>query len=211
MSLQEIQMNLKCPKDKWNKFGKYNYRSLEGILDALKPWLIKFDYTMIISDKMVEVGGRVYVEATATIYDKDCDLEIISNTAYAREADTQSGMAAAQITGSTSSYARKYCLNGLFCIDDTKDDDATNKHGKDDSPAKKAEAKSQIATQNKKQASKDKPSMTLDELCSANAAIEDIKIAKGWWDANEKEMTGWTTEDQDYVYDKWVTKGKSLK
>lgn len=129
MSLQEIQMRLNAPKDQYNSFGKYKYRTLEGILEAVKPLLKEFDYSLTISDKMIEVGGRVYVQATATLYGKDM-VEIVSNTSCAREAESKKDMDEAQITGAASSYARKYCVNGLFAIDDTKDADETNTHGK---------------------------------------------------------------------------------
>lgn len=130
MSLQFIQTKLNAPKDQYNSFGKYNYRSLEGILKAVKPLLEEFKYSLVISDKMIEVGGRVYVEATATLKGDNGEI-VAQNTACAREAETKKGMDDSQITGSTSSYARKYCLNGLFAIDDTKDADATNTHGKE--------------------------------------------------------------------------------
>ena len=125
--LIEIQSKLNVPKNQRNSFGGYNYRSAEDILEALKPLLSEQGCCLIISDEMVEVGERVYVKATAVISKGEV---IKSATSYAREADVQKGMTASQITGSTSSYARKYALNGLFAIDDTKDADATNTHGK---------------------------------------------------------------------------------
>lgn len=125
--LIEIQSELKAPKNQRNTFGGYMYRSAEDILEALKPLLLKHECTMTISDTIVEVGGRVYVKATATFLDGDNKAEV---SAFAREEETKKGMDAAQITGSASSYARKYALNGLFLIDDTKDPDATNDHGK---------------------------------------------------------------------------------
>jgi hypothetical protein len=108
-----------------NTFGKYKYRSCEDILEAVKPLL--GDLVLTISDDIVEVGGRVYVKATVSIYSGSGTL---STTAFARESETKKGMDDSQITGSASSYARKYALNGLFCIDDTKDADATNQHDK---------------------------------------------------------------------------------
>ena len=132
--LQGIQSSLKAPKGQTNKFGGYNYRSAEDILNAIKPLLNEWDCTLIINDEIVEIAGRVYVKASASIADSNSD-QIITAQAFAREAETKKGMDEAQITGSASSYARKYALNGLFSIDDTKDADATNKHGKD-SPKK---------------------------------------------------------------------------
>ncbi len=123
-----IQTKLSVPKNQYNSFGKYKYRSQEDILESVKPLLAETKCTLVITDKIVEVGGRVYVKATATL--TNSEKESVKNSAYAREPEVQKGMNDAQITGSVSSYARKYCLNGLFCIDDTKDADVTNKHGK---------------------------------------------------------------------------------
>lgn len=122
--LNDIQQKLKAPKSQENKFGGYRYRSCEDILEAVKPLL--GDATLTVSDELVMVGDRYYIKATATFTGEDAH----SVTAYAREAETKKGMDEAQVTGSASSYARKYALNGLFCIDDTKDADATNDHGK---------------------------------------------------------------------------------
>ena len=125
--LVAIQQELKAPKGQFNNFGKYKYRSCEDILEAVKPLLAKNNAQLTISDDIVEIGGRVYVKATATL---TVGSEIESVTAFAREAETKKGMDESQITGMASSYARKYALNGLFLIDDTKDADATNDHGK---------------------------------------------------------------------------------
>jgi len=127
--MQSIQSELKAPKGQTNKFGGYSYRSAEDILEAVKPLLNKYNCFLTVSDEIVEVGGRVYVKATATVHESHSD-PIALTTAFAREAEVKKGMDDAQITGSASSYARKYALNGLFAIDDTKDPDATNKHGK---------------------------------------------------------------------------------
>lgn len=132
--LAKVQQALKAPKNQRNNFGNYNYRSCEDILEAVKPLLIANDLALTISDEMVEVGGRIYVKATAILYATDGNptgayIQNITVSAFAREEETKKGMDAAQITGSASSYARKYALNGLFCIDDTKDADALNTHG----------------------------------------------------------------------------------
>jgi hypothetical protein len=118
--LVAIQSDIKAPKDKENKFGGFRYRSCEGILEAAKPLLAREGLVLSISDEIVEVTGRVYVKATATITDGTNSQKV---TAYAREADTKKGMDPSQVTGASSSYARKYALNGLFCIDDAKDAD----------------------------------------------------------------------------------------
>ena len=117
--LSNIQQKLNAPKGERNDFAKFNYRTAEGILQAVKPLLEGMVLTL--SDEMVEVGGRVYVKATVTIVDGEHDLKV---TAYARETLTKKGMDEAQITGAASSYARKYALNGLFAIDDNKDPDS---------------------------------------------------------------------------------------
>ena len=132
--LQGIQSSLKAPKGQTNKFGGYRYRSAEDILEALKPLLGEWGCSLVIQDDMVEVGGRVYVKASANLIDNETE-SVLSTSAFAREAEAKKGMDDAQITGSASSYARKYALNGLFAIDDTKDPDATNTHGKDRSQA----------------------------------------------------------------------------
>jgi len=121
--LAMIQQKLKAPKNQYNDFGKYKYRSCEDILEAVKP-LLDENTTLIISDEIVNIGERYYVKAVVLLQTDDFSA---SCTAYAREPESKKGMDAAQITGSTSSYARKYALNGLFCIDDTKDADFSNK------------------------------------------------------------------------------------
>lgn len=126
--LMLIQSQLKAPKGQINKFGGYKYRSCEDIVEAVKPLLAEYGATLILSDDIVEVGGRVYVKATATIADNSGRCWI--SHGYAREAEARKGMDESQMTGAASSYARKYALNGLLAIDDTKDADATNNHGK---------------------------------------------------------------------------------
>jgi len=123
MKLNEIQQALKVPKNHLNKFGGYNYRNAEDILEAVKPLL--GDSTLTLSDEVVNVGDRYYVKATAEFKEQDAIvLGAVRVTAYAREEETKKGMDGAQITGAASSYARKYALNGLFLIDDTKDADS---------------------------------------------------------------------------------------
>ena len=119
--LNKIQKELKAPKGQRNTFGNYNYRSCEDILEAVKPLLGKA--TLTLNDEIVLIGDRYYIKATATITDGQASVLV---SAYARESLEKKGMDMAQITGAASSYARKYALNGLFCIDDTKDADTTN-------------------------------------------------------------------------------------
>lgn len=140
--LLAIQQELKAPKGQYNSFGKYNYRSCEDILEAVKPICAKYNTVLTVSDELVYMGDRYYIKATARLIDTefpvgyDVSTQIpnvskavlekhnsIENTAFAREEETKKGMDGSQITGTASSYARKYALNGLFCIDDTKDAD----------------------------------------------------------------------------------------
>lgn len=129
--LLNIQNELKAPKNQWNSFGKYAFRNCEDILEAVKPLCLKYKALTYVSDEIVTIGDRYYVRATAVLV--DCEKEklessdVICVTASAREAENKTGMDLAQVTGATSSYARKYALNGLFDIDDTKDPD-TEEH-----------------------------------------------------------------------------------
>lgn len=118
--LIEIQAELKAPKSQYNKFGGYNYRNCEDILEAVKPLCAKHEIVPLLSDEIVMIGDRFYIKATAKVTDRKDE---IATTAFARESKDKKGMDESQITGSASSYARKYALNGLFCIDDTKDAD----------------------------------------------------------------------------------------
>lgn len=127
--VQKVQEELKAPKNQFNKFGNYAYRSCEDIYNAVKPLLAKYGLYLTVSDELVTVGERYYIKATATLGNID-DMSFIHNVAYAREEETKKGMDGSQITGASSSYARKYALNGLFLIDDVRDSDVTNTHGK---------------------------------------------------------------------------------
>lgn len=121
--LAEIQQSLKAPKGQYNSFGKYKYRSCEDILEAVKPLCQKHNAALTVSDHLCQIGNRFYVVANAKLF--DCETgQYIETQAFAREPDDKKGMDESQITGTASSYARKYALNGLFCIDDTKDADS---------------------------------------------------------------------------------------
>lgn len=126
MTLLEIQVELKAPKSQYNKFGGYKYRSTEDILQAVKPLLKKYGDSLDLSDEPVLIGDWHYIKATAAFKDKDGNNTVV--TGYAREAANKKGMDDSQITGTASSYARKYALNGLFLIDDTKDADTDEYH-----------------------------------------------------------------------------------
>lgn len=121
MTMYKVQSELKAPKGQFNSFGKYNYRSCEDIVEAVKPILAKYQYHLIMSDEVIGVGNRVYIKATCRVLEGD--KVIAESSALAREAEIKKGMDDSQITGTASSYARKYALNGLFAIDDTKDAD----------------------------------------------------------------------------------------
>lgn len=141
--LSEIQNRLKAPKGQYNSFGKYHYRSAEDILEAVKPLNAEYGISLTLSDEVKEIGGRIYVVATATIADGSDELSVKS---FAREPENKKGMDDSQITGATSSYARKYALNGLYAIDDNKDAD-TDEHKKQQDNAPKKQAKQQQSKQ----------------------------------------------------------------
>ena len=150
--LMNIQQELKAPKGQYNSFGKYKYRSCEDILEAVKPLLGKNKAALTISDELIFVGDRYYIKATAALTDAETS-ETISNTAYARESLDKKGMDDSQITGTASSYARKYALNGLFCIDDTKDADTdeyeNSRRGKQSAQRGSAPSQTKAASQPK--------------------------------------------------------------
>lgn len=137
--LLNVQTKLKAPKSQFNKFGGYNYRNCEDILEAAKPICKEVNALVWLTDNIVMVGERYYVEATATFVDIESGEKLLA-VAYAREEESKKGMDGSQVTGASSSYARKYALNGLFDIDDTKDSDTTNTHGKDENNATPTEA-----------------------------------------------------------------------
>ena len=133
--LHRIQNELKAPKGQYNSFGNYKYRSCEDIFEAVKPLLEKYNLILITTDEMINIGDRYYIKAVAKLVDVDMPYEefdecravnCITNVGWAREEEVKKGMDGSQITGASSSYARKYALNGLFLIDDTKDSDTTN-------------------------------------------------------------------------------------
>ena len=164
--LRSIQTELNAPKNQYNAFGKYSYRSCEDILAAVKPLLSAYHCTLTLTDGIELIGDRFYVRATATLTNDTGDTA--STTAYAREDEVKKGMDGAQITGAASSYARKYALNGLFCIDDVKDPDATNKG---DASPRKAQAPSAPPT----------PPADLDEAVDAAFQAADVPSLMEIW------------------------------
>ena len=163
--LQAIQTELKAPKSQFNKFGGYHFRNCEDILEAVKPLLAKHKAAVTLTDAIKQIGDRYYIEATATLY---AGGEQISVNASAREEETKKGMDGSQITGSSSSYARKYALNGLFAIDDTKDADTPPKDDTREISAAKQAIESNVATIAK---AKTKP---VDEVKAA--ALATLKL-----------------------------------
>jgi essential recombination function protein len=143
--INKIQVELKAPKSQRNNFGNYNFRNCEDILEALKPLLLREKIIIQLSDDLVQIGDRFYIKATATLIDVESG-EKHSTTAFAREELSKKGMDGSQITGASSSYARKYALNGLLAIDDTKDSDTTNTHNNNDSKNQKK----QVSTEEKR-------------------------------------------------------------
>lgn len=176
--LLKIQQELKCNKGQYNSFGKYKYRSCEDILESVKPLLNKYKCVIKLSDEMVFIGERYYIKANATIYDTETKEEI-NNTAYAREELEKKGMDGSQITGTASSYARKYALNGLLAIDDTKDAD-TDEYSKQTKTASKT-------------SSKDEPDYRKELIayCKENK-IDMNKVAEDY------QMTGRKLSNDDY-------------
>ena len=193
--LAMIQQKLKAPKGQMNTFGKYKYRSCEDILEAVKPLL--GELVLTISDDIVEVGGRVYVKATVSLSSGSGN---VSTTAFARESDTKKGMDESQITGATSSYARKYALNGLFCIDDTKDSDATNQH---DQPSVSA-----VLSGSQQPTAPNEYDELVDKLYNSIQAIKtgieinDLVMAKEAWDElTDEEKEGiWKAPSKGGVF-----------
>lgn len=159
-----VQSELKAPKNMFNSFGNYAYRSAESILEAVKPLLAKEGLILTLTDDIECIGGRIYVKATAMI--KDCDTgEWEQVSAYARESETKKGMDDSQITGTASSYARKYALNGLFLIDDTKDADSDEYHNQTSGG----------------EAQRTTPQIEVDAYKREISEIYDITALKEWW------------------------------
>lgn len=148
--LMRIQTEIKAPKNLYNSFGKYKYRNAEGICEAVKPFLDQEQCSLRLTDQVIEVGGRIYVKATAILQDNETN-ETTYTEALARESEDKKGMDASQITGTASSYARKYALNGLFLLDDTKDAD-TDEYAIQNGKAKTPEAKEKTPEQQDEEA-----------------------------------------------------------
>ena len=184
--LVEIQTKIKAPKNLYNSFGKYKYRNAEGICEVVKPFLAEQKCALTLSDEIVEVGGRIYVKATATLHDTET-LEKISVSAMAREADEKKGMDESQITGTASSYARKYALNGLFLLDDTKDADSDEHHTELEEKKKKAEVENQSAEIAKTKIAPVK--VTVIKKRCADDNVDEEKLLKAYKIKSFEDMT----------------------
>lgn len=177
--LQKIQTALKAPKNQHNSYGGYNYRSCEDIFEGLKPCMEEQGTALVITDDIVTIGDRFYVKAVATLYSTE-DGSSISNTAYAREETTKKGMDGSQITGSSSSYARKYALNGLFCIDDTKDADTDEQKKQSEAKAQRQEAQQQRQQQSRGQQSQQQPQQQPSEPAVTGVAFTGEYQGRIW-------------------------------
>lgn len=186
--LKAIQAALKAPKSQYNSFGKYKYRKAEDILEAVKPLLKEQGLALICTDDLVNIGDRYYIKATVTITDGEA---AIFTTAFAREEETKSGMDGSQITGASSSYARKYALNGLLCIDDTADSDTTNV-GTTSNQAPEAVRKTAAA---RKAATEPAPAPAKPKLSK-----EEM-----YWKVVEKEALGIKAKNGSSYREAWVT------
>lgn len=187
--LTKIQTALNVPKTAFNKFGNYNYRTAEGILSAVKPMLDEHQCYLTLNDDIVMMGNRFYIKTTATLTDNENNS--ISTTAYAREEESKKGMDGSQVTGASSSYARKYALNGLFAIDDGKDADALNTHAEYTQPQQSPVGNAAMQQGGQIGAVKQKPS--IDDV-AFQRAIANIKT--GGKDKNNVPITRKYIEDR---------------
>ncbi len=196
--LIDIQAELSVPKTQFNKFGNYNYRSCEDILQAVKPLLHKHKCTLTISDDIIAIGNSQFIKAIATLKNSSGQIEISS--AFAKHPDKQAGMNDSQITGSASSYARKYALNGLFGIDDTKDADHFNTHGKapqDKNPPQRQPNNNDSFSDRLKSEFNLDPEKVMITLCEMQPKVQQFKnidklpgTTKAWISANLDKFKG---------------------
>ena len=176
--LLSVQTMLKAPKNQYNTFGKYNYRNCEDILEAVKPLCKEVKSVVLLTDDVVMIGERYYVKATAMFIDVESEHQL-QVTAYAREEETKKGMDGSQVTGASSSYARKYALNGLFDIDDTKDSDNTNTHGKGEEPQKGKAPSTTEKTPQKQDKPKSYRELLIDKLKEKGIDPKTYAVTKG--------------------------------
>ena len=189
--LLNIQAELKAPKGQENKFGHYKYRSCEDILEAVKPLLAKNKVILQLTDKIACLGNRYYIKATAILIDtedaKNGEIAYIENTAYARESEEKKGMDDSQITGTASSYARKYALNGLFCIDDTKDADTNEFKEQQDKVIK--QDKEQILEENIDELVTEQQAKTIYAIMRQKGLDVEKQLLTNYSITNTKDLT----------------------
>ena len=213
--LSRIQAELKAPKSQRNNFGNYNYRSCEDILEAVKPLLKEEGLVLTITDEIELVGGRYYVKATATVTDGE---KSISTTAYAREAEDRKGMDPSQVTGSSSSYARKYALNGLFCIDDTKDADTMKPEEEAPKAKPKTKAKAEPKPEPKIPTKQESAAKLTAEMERLHISKDDLKSisnlhfeGKSWTKMTDAEAAQLANNIGDYAVQLFEEDGKLME
>ena len=184
--LVALQNELKAPKGNYNSFGKYRYRSCEDILEAVKPLCKKYGLALVLSDGVVQCGDRIYIQATATLTDTEDNAQV-RNFALARESAEKRGMDDSQITGTASSYARKYALNGLFCIDDTKDADTDEYKRQSEGKAAAQETEEKIARQTIGQTKAAALAMRCKDAGIAPEAVAKLYKVRALTDMTEKQ------------------------
>ena len=200
--LMAVQQQLRAPKSQYNEFNKFNYRNAEDILEAVKPILATQGLTLVLSDQMEYIGERYYIKATATLSDGE---DTITATAYAREDESRAGMSESQVTGCSSSYARKYCLNGLFCIDDGKDSDSFNNRKEQPSqhqPAQPAETKPQKTNRD-----------ILTEFCAEmkTEPMTDLNELRKFYSFYEKKIDNWQNVfNAQMLFDRWMETSRKV-
>jgi len=200
-NLIDIQSKLKAPKGQYNSFGKYRYRSCEDILEAVKPLLRDAGCTLTITDDIITVQNRIYVKATATIKDAEGNTESV--TAFAREPEGKKGMDESQVTGTASSYARKYALNGLFLIDDTKDADTDENRNEREGRA--AQQSKQQSRQKPQQEPRQEPDPEPKQEFTDNARLANINVIKAAFGDNlPRLLAQFKVKSLDQMTDKQI-------
>lgn len=200
-NLIDIQSKLKAPKGQYNSFGKYRYRSCEDILEAVKPLLRDAGCTLTITDDIITVQNRIYVKATATIKDAEGNTESV--TAFAREPEGKKGMDESQVTGTASSYARKYALNGLFLIDDTKDADTDENRNEREGRA--AQQSKQQSRQKPQQEPRQEPDPEPQQEYTDNARLANINVIKAAFGDNlPRLLAQFKVKSLDQMTDKQI-------
>jgi len=217
--LMVIQQELRAPKNQRNEFNNFNYRSAEDILEAVKPILASQGLTLVLSDQMEYIGQRYYIKATATLSDGE---DSITATAYAREDESRAGMSESQVTGCSSSYARKYCLNGLFCIDDGKDSDSFNNKKPQNKPISAPQNPEWTPTPQQSYNPANEPQMEaqpenpvylgLKEFCRQAKPYEDNNELKKFFNFWAKKTGNWRGQmNYQQLWDSWKTKIQNPK